>query len=129
MAYATLPTLFKMKILYLDADQLNRTVGKITLDLEGHTTDLFDSKDQLTPGIENNYDALILDTDAFWVPGDRTRTTIGDYLETLSKYKGKIHIVTTLAQKGLERNLGDLIRRVSAHYKPFDLTEITKDLE
>ncbi|NQV91739.1 hypothetical protein HQ489_04665, partial [Candidatus Woesearchaeota archaeon] len=73
--------------------------------------------------------ALILDTAAFWVPKDRTKTTIGDYLETISKYKGKIHIVTVLEPDILRANLGDLIRHVSAHYKPFDLTEITKDLE
>jgi len=117
-----------MKILYLDADPLNRTVGEITLGLEGHTTNLFSSKKQLTPGIENNYDILILDTDAFMTT-ERTKTTIGNYLQTLSEYTGEIHLVTTFTQRSLETNLGDLMGRVNVHYKPFDFVDMARNFK
>ncbi|MBT3836039.1 hypothetical protein HOD05_02105 [Candidatus Woesearchaeota archaeon] len=118
-----------MNILYLDVDPLNGFVGEQMLDLEGHTATILQSKKELTPGIENDYDALILDAEAFGVPGDRSKTTISEYLSSITNYQGQIHVVTTQTQMSLRRDLGILVNRVSAHHKPFKWSNITDNLE
>ena len=117
-----------MKILYLDTDPMNGYIGQQMLELEGHTADVLRLKGELTPGIENNYDALILDADAFVTP-DRSKTEISEYLNSILEYRGKIHVVSTQTPRALRRDLGVLIARVNAHNKPFQWSDITSNLQ
>lgn len=118
-----------MKILYQDIYRGNRTVAQIILENCGHMVDLVGPKEDLEKKILDDYKAIIIDADTFMVPGDRSKTNIGDYFkDKVNGYTGRIILTTTQSIDLLKKELKDYSGNVEYISKPINLPRIGYNL-